>query len=301
MTREEREARNREIVKMRHAGKSMSEIAEVCGLKLGGVRYVCQCYGVAGVMSDRKGGAPKKPRNQYTNGMFDREANVIRCISERAPGFEYAGNFTGTDGFADVKCKVCGTVVRKSFVSIRHGKATCAECARREREASNEAKRIAHEKDKAEKKKLRINEKLLSMPSKQETMRVCLCCGSLFIPAGENHKFCSQACADRTRYSIKKDRRLRKMRAVVVDKDITIERLYRRDKGRCYICGQTCDWNDCYIREDGTFIAFDKYPSIEHVVPLSKGGLHAWENVKLACRRCNSLKGDQIHTPRVPS
>jgi len=295
MTREERETRNREIVKMRHDGKSMSEIAEVCGLKLGGVRYVCQCYGVAGVMSDRKGGAPKKSRNQYTNGMFDREANAIRCISERAPGFEYAGNFTGADGFADVKCKLCGTVVRKSFVSIRHGKATCAECARREREATQ----IANEKDKAEKKRLR-HEQLFNISCKQVTMRACAQCGDLFIPVNKNQKFCSLVCSNKVQYSNRKDKRLRKIRDVAVDKDITIERLYRRDKGRCYICGQACDWNDYCVRKDGTFIAFDKYPSIDHVVPLSKGGLHAWENVKLACRRCNSLKSDSTYTPSYP-
>ena len=34
--------------------------------------------------------------------------------------------------------------------------------------------------------------------------------------------------------------------------------------------------------------------TIDHVVPLSKGGEHSWENVVLACRSCNSRKGTKL-------
>ena len=87
-------------------------------------------------------------RNQYTNGSFDRIANAIRYINERTPNFEYAGNFTGVDGYVDLKCKTCGTVMRKSFVTVKHGATRCDECAKRKREADKELKRIYRERKK---------------------------------------------------------------------------------------------------------------------------------------------------------
>lgn len=43
---------------------------------------------------------------------------------------------------------------------------------------------------------------------------------------------------------------------------------------------------------DGNFITGRKYPTIEHVKPLSMGGKHSWNNVRCACFQCNSAKGD---------
>lgn len=49
--------------------------------------------------------------------------------------------------------------------------------------------------------------------------------------------------------------------------------------------------------------------SIDHVIPRSKGGEHAWENVVAACRPCNVRKRDRLlhetsmtlrSTPRAP-
>ena len=36
------------------------------------------------------------------------------------------------------------------------------------------------------------------------------------------------------------------------------------------------------------------YPTIDHRVPISLGGDHTWENVALACRRCNREKHDDV-------
>lgn len=77
-----------------------------------------------------------------------------------------------------------------------------------------------------------------------------------------------------------------------IDQDIELSRLYKRDNGVCYICGKQCDYSDYKYNDNGVFIAGNNYPSIDHVEPLSKGGLHTWDNIKLAHRLCNSLKKD---------
>ncbi|MFC9724785.1 HNH endonuclease [Bacillus cereus] len=38
----------------------------------------------------------------------------------------------------------------------------------------------------------------------------------------------------------------------------------------------------------------DYYPSIEHIIPVSKGGTHTWDNVKLDHRKCNYLKSNEM-------
>ena len=66
--------------------------------------------------------------------------------------------------------------------------------------------------------------------------------------------------------------------------------IFARDGGRCQYCGTSAS-------------------SIDHIVPRSRGGEHAWENVVAACRRCNHVKADRSlselgwrlkSTPRAP-
>lgn len=229
--------------------------------------------------------------NQYTNGLFDREGNAIKHINERTPWFEYAGNYTGTDGYVDLKCKTCGTIARKSFQTVRAGSARCDECVRIKAQGREEAK-------KARKEELKYQRyfRLSNLQAEQLSMQTCVGCGQLFVPARRGLKYCSAECSTRTNNSIGKDKRLKRMANVLVDKDIDLKRLYKRDKGKCAICGDTCDWDDFIVKDD-VFIAGNNYPSIDHIVPLSKGGLHAWDNVQLAHRFCNSKKGKRVSPP----
>jgi 5-methylcytosine-specific restriction endonuclease McrA len=52
---------------------------------------------------------------------------------------------------------------------------------------------------------------------------------------------------------------------------LTRRAVFARDQWSCQYCGGAAE-------------------NLDHVVPRSKGGLHTWENVVAACRRCNSRK-----------
>jgi 5-methylcytosine-specific restriction endonuclease McrA len=52
---------------------------------------------------------------------------------------------------------------------------------------------------------------------------------------------------------------------------LTRRAVFARDEWTCQYCGAQAE-------------------NLDHVVPRSRGGLHAWENVVAACRRCNARK-----------
>lgn len=79
-----------------------------------------------------------------------------------------------------------------------------------------------------------------------------------------------------------------------IDKSIQLKALIERDNNICHICGGTCDNEDVYMNENGKKICGSKYPTIDHVIPRSKGGRHMWSNVKLAHKKCNVVKGNRV-------
>lgn len=59
-----------------------------------------------------------------------------------------------------------------------------------------------------------------------------------------------------------------------------------RDDWVCHICGEK-------IMKEEKFPS-QRSPSLDHVIPLSKGGLHSYANVKAAHLVCNTRKGSKI-------
>jgi len=95
-------------------------------------------------------------------------------------------------------------------------------------------------------------------------------------------------------HTLSKATRRARMAEAIVDKDISLNRLFEKDEGICYICGKKCDKKDIRY-ENGAWIVGGRYPSIDHVKPLSKGGEHSWKNVKLAHYSCNVKKGNRLN------
>lgn len=122
--------------------------------------------------------------------------------------------------------------------------------------------------------------------AKRKKPMKCLCCGSVFISDAHNAKYCSQRCRykDNRRAS---DYRSRCERfGVEYDESITLDAVFNREHGVCYICGSRCDYHDVSASGGVGYT----YPTIDHVIPLCKGGGHTRDNVKLACWLCNSIK-----------
>ena len=55
--------------------------------------------------------------------------------------------------------------------------------------------------------------------------------------------------------------------------------IYIRDKGTCGICGRFVP-PDCF--------------TIDHIIPISKGGTYDYDNLQCCCKKCNQLKDDAL-------
>lgn len=170
-------------------------------------------------------------------------------------------------------CPVCGSTfstTKKNQVSC------CAECRTKKWYEEKKAKRIEYR-------------------NRHEVERACAICGGLFYCLEvETRKTCSHECSEvfsRKQKRARHDKRIPKARRI--DR-IDIKSLYKRDNGQCYICGGVCNWNDWRTADSGNEYPGDTYPTIDHVLPVSKGGADSWGNVRLAHWACNLKKADGV-------
>ena len=134
--------------------------------------------------------------------------------------------------------------------------------------------------------------------------KICRCCKdelhqSNFYPLKASkdgiHYYCKDCCkmkrtAERVKKRDKKSKISNRQRYRVeqlglkVDGDITLAKLYHSDKGICQLCHKRVS---------------SKEASIDHRIPVVKGGEHTWENVQLTHLRCNLQKGDRDSLPKT--
>lgn len=114
--------------------------------------------------------------------------------------------------------------------------------------------------------------------------RYCVYCNEKFY--GGSGKCCSDKCRKKYRnrqHYNRENKRLENARNNgVFDADIDIYKLIERDGPNCYICGIKTSFDLHYNDPE--------YPTIEHIIPIKLGGTHSWQNVKVACRDCNTKK-----------
>lgn len=321
MTREEKDARRQEIKSLYSQGASVEELSAKFGLTK---NYIYQFVDVKKrsgesmnsilirneqrVIELRLEGIQTKEiasmfgvsndavrtflysRNIKINEPRNSEEEAARRISEKTGELlEYVSGYTIKENPVRVRCTVCGFEFERTYHNITtKGFATCPCCLEQQRAQRDKARAAERERKRLE--RIAKSEEREAETNRKHKARLhsCPVCGK----QTTNPKFCSKDCRVKANNANKEIKRRAKIKAALKDKDISVRGLYKRDKGVCYLCGGRCDLSD-YIIKRGAFIAGDSYPSIDHVIPLAKGGAHAWNNVKLAHRRCNYLKGDK--------
>jgi hypothetical protein len=110
----------------------------------------------------------------------------------------------------------------------------------------------------------------------------CNECGALFTRKtfGSLTDVCSARCRDRRRERTKRAAELGGARI-----HIGAYWIHFRDRWVCHVCGDPVDRN--------AVVPDLAAPTLDHVVPLAKGGAHHQDNLKTAHFWCNCVKNDR--------
>ena len=180
-----------------------------------------------------------------------------------------------------VRCELCGEGFVPKCSSQRFCSKECVVRFRRSEALGYEAQYV---------RSLRWMARLSAkMGQEDASMRACMVCGEMFVARDTRWKTCSEQCR-RAYENARHDKRI--YRNGRPDLSINLPALFRRDGGVCKGCGLRMTF-DCDPNSDD-------YPSVDHIVPLARGGLHRWFNVQLMCRGCNSDKRDEMPVGLAP-
>lgn len=283
-------------VDMVRAGMSNQEIAETIGVT---PSTISNWAIAAGVKRGRGGGCVAVNNNRRHNAGSRRRTEKAR---------EYlAGRFDVVKEVRPnhfiIRCLTCGHEFER-YVDT-NCQTTCPECTSREVER-NEEKRMMAAMRRAIVRALRGVVKVKKREEQErvflDAVHVCKECGKEFTLRelrednpwnySDNPTFCSRSCGKR--FNKRESRHRRRERGERRHcGSVSLHELEIRDNNTCYLCGRKTNRSDYFVDERGNFTAGPTYPSIDHVVPLSKGGAHDMGNVKLACCRCNAIKGNR--------
>lgn len=190
-------------------------------------------------------------------------------------GFKYESGYINSYSNIVVKCNQCGQLLERSSGFIR-------KVIRGERNISC---------DKCE-------GRVRTTQLRKSISKECGYCGKTFIAKTHSKIYCTDECLRKHRNQNKENMRTARYYKLFkdgsYDSTISLDLLVKRDNNICHICNGECNSNDHVVTRDGHFIVGRDYPSVDHVIPRSKGGTHIWGNVKLAHMKCNSEKSDKI-------
>ena len=286
-----KDLRDEKIRAYRLDGHSFKECGEAFGVSQTTALFACK--GLDFKLNRKPGPRDGKWRNQFYDGMVYDFGGRIRRVTKQVksinPKLEYVRGLEVTGAkHAVFRCLDCGCEKTIRLDNLKHDRALpCEVCSHLEK-ITNPLRIKTYMKHWEAEERARLSKLQKARRPRVKTIpkydpHPCAICGEITT----RKKYCSSDCA-RKAENAKSDLKKRKfMKDKVIDKDITLKKLFNRDRGVCWICGQMCDYGD-YERKDGYFVAGNRYPSIDHIIPRCEGGEHSWANIKLAHRICNT-------------
>ena len=225
----------------------------------------------------------KQCGNQYVPVQKDRDTFCSRECSyahkrDRVKvckhcGQEYKGTPTKRTGYCSHRCYSIANIIGyeskgicawcgKEYTMVTSTQRCCSkECARLFQNLKNRTSHIPKEK-------------------RPPSIAKCERCGEEFETWGHSSKWCSTRCENAISNYVTRCQNLGQPCNDM--ENIAYWHAYNKDKGICYLCGEEVHAD--YDRHDNLS------GTVDHVIPLAKGGDHVLSNLRLAHMVCNSRK-----------
>ena len=252
----------RECRRLRDEGKYYSEIEKIVGVSKTVIEQACKGTRV----------------RDYSELGITRKMLRDKCNEDTVKFLEIRG-YTNIHRIDDSQyfscvCTVCGE--ESTFFHPTSNKDClyrCQHCEQRKRDEVREIKkeieaRICKELRKIQREQREREAEERKRERLEARKHPCPICGA----ETTNRKYCSVKCKRKAYNGEKYARRYARLKAAIVDGDITLERLYKRDKGVCHICGELCNYHD-FKEEQGPlsvsyFVIFLFWLSLALSVPV---------------------------------
>lgn len=119
----------------------------------------------------------------------------------------------------------------------------------------------------------------------------CADCGESFTVQGDSgrvrgirRRFCSRECQKRSSDRVRTKARRAATRGALAVERVDPTLVFARDSWKCQICGVK-------TLRSKRGQSHPKAPELDHIMPLSLGGDHSYQNTQCTCRSCNIAKG----------
>lgn len=209
-------------------------------------------------------------------------------FNKKFSDFEYVTGYKNAHEKFTLKCKKCNFVFDRSAQCIRRSNSIifCKNC----NDKTKLIQKILFSLNRVISKRIRNKTSVYKVPEE----KTCKECGLVFKSNNSIKKFCNKSCSKKMQ---KRNHNLKRNRLLTInefDTDISLYKLIKKFHSICCLCNKKINKKDYYRDKNGFFITGPNYPTLDHIVPLSKGGSHTWENIQLAHHICNSIKSDNL-------
>ena len=217
--------------------------------------YICQQCGKEYVAKEKNRDKFCSRECAYAHKAKDRPENIARQEAKRQAKHNTK--------IVYAQCVECGA----EFIQ-RRGRLTC----------SAQCQRLLNRRKYAE----------YAMERKGKNVCVCRECGKEFsAPYGDKRRrFCSVECGKCYNGRIHKRKRRAEKKGNGPFHNIDPREVFERDSWTCGLCGKRVNRRLKFPNP--------RSASLDHIIPLSRGGPHTYQNVQLAHLKCNLEKRDQI-------
>ena len=167
--------------------------------------------------------------NQY--GEVEERLHRAQKYFDKQQGFDYIGGFTDCDATVTMLHTECGREFTISMNRVRHGQLSCPLCMAEAKQAIREERKAEAEEARKEKARLKEERIRIKEERRRKMEHECPECGAMTT----RPKYCSNQCMARANNRTHEHKR--RTLTKDGDSDITLRKLYQKERGICYLCG----------------------------------------------------------------